>query len=1146
MKTRVLSIAVMLGYALLGYGQNSLQQGLPKVIPPTPEATSLAKFTEVPISKYTGTANVSIPFYTIKEGSVSIPVGLSYHTRGVKVAEIASRVGLGWALNYGGAISRQIRGEADESRYGYFSQRDTWKGFLTNQSKRAAMITSETVGGGSTFDYYPDKYMITTSSGLNSSFIYDYMDGKPVLEKYSDTKIETVYGNVHSQEPYIKGFKVTAPNGVVYFFGQSSDGSRSKMSYDRTVRNYVYINNTGNVRETPGDGNIYMSSWHLMEIQTPEGRKVEFFYTNYEESYYYRKGADVQLIVGADSPTPAYGPIESSFSRVMSMQHHIEKIKFSEGTLEFVKDASATREDLVGGRRLKEVILKDPSGVEIKRYVLNHRYTEGIDGNQLEHLRGLGPEGKKRLFLDKIDVQKQITTGSSTQIIDLQPPYKFKYNPMVLPSRYSTSQDAWGYFNNASNGRFLTFFDVLTADNRKVNTTALAAGNLEEIIYPTGGSTRLSYEPNVVKRSYVNKEIVFPANGETETKTVTLTKKDFVVSQAGIATLKYSLPKSEVKIYFACKHLQIPGLSGIPDCIFNLAVSTNGTSYSPLAAGGTTTRNTDTLFLHVKPTGDTDAQDNLLFLNDNYDFSITLRYEAPKYNKDELYGGGRRVIKVENFESAGNISSVKSYSYRDGSSASTGELLGLPGYILKGSEIPKDKQFAGAFPVYFQHGNYPGSPLSTSQGNSVGYGTVTEYIGTAAKNSGKLVSTYFLIADTGSGYNYPYNFPNSHEWFRGSLLKEATFKSYLDKGKLAYEKVKEVENWYQYAGMLNESMLKSYQKYTALNQSIAEPKFQYFKNRNSYRLPLIKFIVARDLRALILPEGQIDANVRNQLFETYKVKDKTFYVVPDHAYYYKTFSFTGGAVDLMRSITRTYEDGQLMSVETNNFYDYANHYALARTETTNSKGELVKSVFTYPEDGHPLKVQNRIQPIKAETFNKSSKLLTQQTNFDTFGSLYLAKEVKTGKGELGSTGGLETRLIYHGYDVKGNPTEVSQQDGIHITYLWGYDYTKPVAKIENASYAQVMTALGKQSTDNLEYLQTMNDAALQVVMTKLRANLPTAQVSSYTYIPLVGVSTITDPRGQKMTYHYDAFNRLQYVKDSQGNILKEHKYNYKN
>jgi len=53
-------------------------------------------------------------------------------------------------------------------------------------------------------------------------------------------------------------------------------------------------------------------------------------------------------------------------------------------------------------------------------------------------------------------------------------------------------------------------------------------------------------------------------------------------------------------------------------------------------------------------------------------------------------------------------------------------------------------------------------------------------------------------------------------------------------------------------------------------------------------------------------------------------------------------------------------------------------------------------------------------------------------------------------------------------------------------------------------------------------------------------------VTTYTYIPLVGVSTITDPKGDKITYTYDAFNRLQSVKDKDGNILTENEYRYKN
>ena len=55
-----------------------------------------------------------------------------------------------------------------------------------------------------------------------------------------------------------------------------------------------------------------------------------------------------------------------------------------------------------------------------------------------------------------------------------------------------------------------------------------------------------------------------------------------------------------------------------------------------------------------------------------------------------------------------------------------------------------------------------------------------------------------------------------------------------------------------------------------------------------------------------------------------------------------------------------------------------------------------------------------------------------------------------------------------------------------------------------------------------------------------------AMVTTYTYDPLIGVTSITDTRGETFFYEYDSLNRLLYIKDAQGNILKENKYNYKN
>ena len=54
-----------------------------------------------------------------------------------------------------------------------------------------------------------------------------------------------------------------------------------------------------------------------------------------------------------------------------------------------------------------------------------------------------------------------------------------------------------------------------------------------------------------------------------------------------------------------------------------------------------------------------------------------------------------------------------------------------------------------------------------------------------------------------------------------------------------------------------------------------------------------------------------------------------------------------------------------------------------------------------------------------------------------------------------------------------------------------------------------------------------------------------AQMTTYTYKPLVGITSITDPRGEVVRYEYDEFGRLKYIKDKDGNILKANKYNYR-
>ena len=74
------------------------------------------------------------------------------------------------------------------------------------------------------------------------------------------------------------------------------------------------------------------------------------------------------------------------------------------------------------------------------------------------------------------------------------------------------------------------------------------------------------------------------------------------------------------------------------------------------------------------------------------------------------------------------------------------------------------------------------------------------------------------------------------------------------------------------------------------------------------------------------------------------------------------------------------------------------------------------------------------------------------------------------------------------------------------------------------------------------------DTQVKNIFSNLRSNsiMSGCKITSYTYKPLVGVTSETDPSGRTISYIYDDFGRLITVKDDQGKILKEYKYNYPN
>jgi hypothetical protein len=88
--------------------------GLRNLVMPSPTASSLGKYGEIPVGNYTGIPNINIPLYTIKGRELEVPISLSYHAGGVRIQEYASWVGMNWSLNAGGLITRSVRGLPDD------------------------------------------------------------------------------------------------------------------------------------------------------------------------------------------------------------------------------------------------------------------------------------------------------------------------------------------------------------------------------------------------------------------------------------------------------------------------------------------------------------------------------------------------------------------------------------------------------------------------------------------------------------------------------------------------------------------------------------------------------------------------------------------------------------------------------------------------------------------------------------------------------------------------------------------------------------------------------------------------------------------------------------------------------------------------
>ena len=87
-----------------------------------PSAVSMMKYIDYPVSHRTGIPEISIPLYTVRSGSLELPVNLSFHLDDfTRVNQLAGAAGAGWSLSCDLQVSRIINGRDDFHASGYLS-----------------------------------------------------------------------------------------------------------------------------------------------------------------------------------------------------------------------------------------------------------------------------------------------------------------------------------------------------------------------------------------------------------------------------------------------------------------------------------------------------------------------------------------------------------------------------------------------------------------------------------------------------------------------------------------------------------------------------------------------------------------------------------------------------------------------------------------------------------------------------------------------------------------------------------------------------------------------------------------------------------------------------------------------------------------
>jgi YD repeat-containing protein len=675
------------------------------------------------------------------------------------------------------------------------------------------------------------------------------------------------------------------------------------------------------------------------------------------------------------------------------------------------------------------------------------------------------------------------------------------YNEGIIPPcRNSPAQDYWGYYNGATENLNLIPTTRIPANHnivfngadRHVNPAYTQFAIMKRINYPAGGYTIFDYENNDsddinLPKVYTQESPYIAEEGPfNENEPLPVTNQyetTFVINNPPDKYLNNYDPNGGAYVSGDIQNLGVPpGSSGANVIIERISPASPRIQTTPISS----------FQKYYLPNGTYRLRASFNQNPPNYqEFWVILNYERVDTTMTNRYIGGLRVSKVSSYANNDplTIPKVEKYEYTEspGSNTSSGTSF-LNNNFNFTYTIPFGP--ANCVATLMKIRSYSNQPQVSHSGSFVGYRKVFVKSSDPTK-TGLASFAYSTRKDELFDDRWPFPPAQSTESFRGQLLESCLYRA-VDNG---FTIVK-----------------RSTMQYT--DSLLTGPRFFSLKT-NSEQLEADPVGLPQFYAYELAVEWSALAK---QTDRTYNPADTTKYIDQISEYSYDPLS------KQMIQRTTLASDGKV--VKTKNYYP--NHLVLNGPEEAGRQWLVAHNDFS--------------SVLREETFIQDHLSGVMIRNFKNFDGINLVKENERITYVNNETN--KRKLFRDYYDNKGNLAQYHDDLGLKTCYIWSYNGQYPVTEIKNAELPTIISLLGGQTAVDAFTAQVNPD--VNTFLAPLRSGLPDAQVTTFTYKPLVGLTSSTDAKGMTTYYEYDAFQRLRNIKDQNGNILKQTDYHYKN